>query len=65
MKLLSFDVGIKNLSFCILELINNELTINKWEVVDLCNEKIRCIETVDNRSEERRVGKECRSRWWR
>jgi len=48
-NVVSFDVGIKNLSFFILELINNELTINKWEVVDLCNEKIRCIETVDNK----------------
>jgi len=50
MKILSFDVGIKNLSFCIIDYINNEnIKIMKWEVVDLCNEKHKCVEIKDNK----------------
>jgi hypothetical protein len=44
MRLLSFDVGIKNLSFCILDYNENKIQINQWEVIDLCNEKTKCIE---------------------
>jgi len=44
MKILSFDVGIKNLSFCIIEYSDNDLQIKQWEVIDLCNEKTKCIE---------------------
>lgn len=51
MKLLSFDVGIKNLSFCIIEHVNNEnIQIIKWEVIDLCNEKQKCIEMNNNKT---------------
>ena len=50
MKLLSFDVGIKNLSFCVIELneFNKELNIKNWEVIDLCNEKKKCVEMKEN-----------------
>lgn len=43
MRILSFDVGIKNLSFCIID-YNDNLQIKQWEVIDLCNEKIKCME---------------------
>ena len=43
MRILSFDVGIKNLSFCIIEYHENSLKINQWEVIDLCNEKTKCM----------------------
>src|SRR5439155_24146189 len=32
-------------------------------VIDLCTRRTACWAMAD-RSEERRVGKECRSRWW-
>jgi len=38
MKLLSIDVGIKNLAFCYLNITDKEkFEIIKWDVVDLCN----------------------------
>lgn len=50
MKILSFDVGIKNLSFCIIEYNDNNLEIKQWEVIDLCNEKTKCIEIKNNKT---------------
>src|SRR5438128_7179938 len=34
------------------------------DVLRLLNDRRRALDGVDDRSEERRVGKECRSRWW-
>jgi len=35
MKVISFDVGIKNMAYCIFENINGELRISGWEVLNL------------------------------
>lgn len=35
MKVISFDVGIKNMAYCIFENINGELGISGWEVLNL------------------------------
>ena len=44
MNILSIDVGIKNLAFCLFHIENNEYTINEWDVVDLTNSCIKkCI----------------------
>ena len=37
MRLISFDVGIKNMAFCVLELKNNDLNIIDWNVLNLLN----------------------------
>lgn len=37
MKILSIDVGIKNLAFCLIESDNNNIIIHKWDVINLCN----------------------------
>ena len=34
-KILSIDVGIKNLAFCLLEINEENKTIIKWDVIDL------------------------------
>ena len=34
-----------------------------FEVVDSCKGKVELVTGEGDRSEERRVGKECRSRW--
>tara|TARA_Y100000389_G_scaffold84596_1_gene81298 strand:- start:9345 stop:10151 length:807 start_codon:yes stop_codon:yes gene_type:complete len=36
MKLLSFDVGIKNLAYCIIEYKNDKLDIIDWNIINLC-----------------------------
>lgn len=41
MKIISFDIGIKNMAYCIFDLTGEELKISSWDVINL-------IETVDN-----------------
>ena len=45
MKLLSIDVGIKNLALCLFNVENNEkYEILNWDVVNLCNEiDVKCL----------------------
>ena len=38
MKLLSIDVGIKNLACCILDISGEVFNIYKWDIINLCNE---------------------------
>ena len=42
MKILSIDVGIKNLALCLIEGNNKEYTIKDWKVINLCGEKQIC-----------------------
>src|ERR1043166_164205 len=49
-----FRTGCQRLNYLVAGLINHI-----GEIIDLIDEEI----IGDNRSEERRVGKECRSRW--
>jgi len=39
MKLLSIDVGMKNLAYTVVNCNNKKYTIEKWDVINLCNEK--------------------------
>tara|TARA_B100001142_G_scaffold106391_1_gene108252 strand:- start:3459 stop:4271 length:813 start_codon:yes stop_codon:yes gene_type:complete len=39
MIILSIDVGMKNLAYCLFESINNDYKILKWDIINLCNEK--------------------------
>lgn len=34
-KIIGWDVGIKNLAYCIINQTNNTFTIDKWEIIDL------------------------------
>ena len=56
MKIASFDVGIKNLAYCVFEVSGNVVSIEDWKVVDLIeSDKIvtqKCSETQKN-------GKQC------
>lgn len=43
-KILSIDVGMKNLAFCYMSIENKQLKILKWDVLNLCeNEKYICM----------------------
>ena len=40
MKLLSIDVGMKNLAFCLFEVTNSKnFLVTKWDVVNICEDK--------------------------
>jgi len=39
MNYISFDVGIKNLSYCIIEINNNVFDIIDWNIISLCDNK--------------------------
>ena len=44
MKVLSIDVGIKNLACCLFDVSNNSYVIESWKIIDLCNEnKQKCL----------------------
>ena len=45
MKYISFDIGIRNLGYCIIELIENKVKIIEWNIINLCkkDEKTRNI----------------------
>jgi hypothetical protein len=42
MKILSIDVGIKNLAFCLFEKLNNSeyFKIKKWDIVNICEQEV-------------------------
>ena len=47
MKLISFDVGIVNLAYCIFELKDKTYNIIDWNVINLCNENNRICRYCD------------------
>jgi hypothetical protein len=44
MKLLSIDVGIKNLAYCLLETEPSQVKIVAWDVINLCGKDPLCTE---------------------
>ena len=58
MKLLSIDVGMKNLAYCIIDYNNNKYLIDKWDVINLCNEtKYVCLGCNKNNKKCTKPGK--------
>jgi hypothetical protein len=49
MKIISFDVGIVNLAYCIFEIKDNNYSIIDWNVINLCNENNRICRYSDNK----------------
>lgn len=48
MKILSIDIGIKNLAYVILDLDDNNYYIKDWCIVDLTNETFKCLTCSKN-----------------
>jgi len=40
--IISFDVGIKNLSFCLFSDTSKNYNIHEWEVLNLCGDIVKC-----------------------
>ena len=51
MKILSFDVGIKNLAYCLINYNNseNKFNIEKWDIINLCGETPYCCFKNNNK----------------
>lgn len=50
MKILSFDIGIKNLAYCILNLDStNRFTIEEWDIINLDENRKICQHTFKNK----------------
>lgn len=41
-KILSWDIGIKNLAYCLLEKKDNTFKIDKWGLINLADESVTC-----------------------
>ena len=52
MKILSIDVGIKNLAFCILESYENKYVIKEWDVINLCKKQLMLCKQKKKNGEE-------------
>ena len=53
-KLLSIDIGIKNLAFCLFEIENNIYSVKKWDIVNIGEEKpLLCGEIENDKSKSK------------
>ena len=50
MKILSFDVGIKNLAYCIINKLNDDFKIEKWGIINIVDERDICQHVLRNNS---------------
>jgi hypothetical protein len=41
-RVLSFDVGVRNLAYCIIDKNNDEFKIEKWDLIDLVDDRSVC-----------------------
>ena len=52
--IVSWDIGVNNLSYCILDISENKINIKKWDIIDIKNgmnikkEKMRIFENIPN-----------------
>ena len=53
MKLLSIDIGIKNLAICSMEIKDDVFDILQWEVVNLCNPIPVCQCVIKNKKQNK------------
>ena len=64
-RLLSFDVGIKNLAYCIVDISQNDrLELIEWNVLNLCDvseETMKCTELQKNGKTCGKPGKYCKN----
>lgn len=55
-KLLSIDIGIKNLAFCLFEIENNVYSVKKWDIVNIGEETpLFCGEIENDKSKTKSI----------
>ena len=40
--ILSFDIGIKNLAYCLINQDDNEINIIRWDIINLVKDNEKC-----------------------
>ena len=61
MKILSWDVGIKNLAYCLLETNDNKTSILDWGVINLMEDSSReCYGFIDSNNKRTKCSKGCK-----
>ena len=51
MKIISIDVGIKNLAYCLMDYNDENYSILEWDIIDLCNNTtINCTQNLKKKS---------------
>ena len=48
-KVLSFDVGIKNLAYCLIEKTDEDFKILKWGIINLVDDRQLCTYELNNK----------------
>ena len=62
MNILSVDVGMKNLGFCLFHVEDNKFSITKWDTIDLCNEvKVKCQGMTKKKGKCDKLSKYCKN----
>ena len=63
MKILSIDVGMRNLAFCLFSITNDlNYKIEKWDILDLCNDKEHiCMGIKKNKEKCDKKAKYCKN----
>tara|TARA_B100001094_G_scaffold255282_1_gene254209 strand:+ start:1474 stop:1665 length:192 start_codon:yes stop_codon:yes gene_type:complete len=54
-KIISFDVGIKNLAYCILEKSNETFKILHWNIINILEEEINNIPKCNNYVKKKKI----------
>ena len=55
MRLISYDIGIKNLAYCLLEYENNHITILDWNVLSLLQKEVpteQCTQMIPGKTKK-------------
>jgi len=62
MNILSIDVGMKYLGFCLFHIKDNKFSINKWDTINLCNEiKVECHGMTKKKGKCIKLSKFCKN----
>jgi len=56
-KILSFDVGIKNLAYCLIEKTDNNFKILKWDIINLVEDRDLCQHVLKNKRVCGKIGR--------
>jgi len=62
MNILSIDVGMKYLGFCLFHIKDNKFSITKWDTINLCNEiKVECHGMTKKKGKCVKLSKFCKN----